>query len=151
MGWRRLWGTALLCVALAACAREQPPTVEVTFDDVCARPDGTLVAIQGYFRLPDTMKTYTRLRRTSYQMFFARSLQEANPPFISVTVPGTTRGGAKNQIASIPDGYSYKDLRIFLDDGRAVNGDAFLKITGKLTLLTIGCSVSVSKIQPAQS
>jgi hypothetical protein len=141
----------ILAALPSACAREQPPAVEVTYADVCSQPEGTVVTLQGYFRLPDTMKTYTRLRRTSYRMFFAGSITQDNPPFISITVAGTSSGGAKNQISTMPDNYTYKHLRIFLNDGTAVGPNAYLKITGKLSLLDIGCSVAVSKIEPGQA
>lgn len=128
---------------------QKPKSVEIK--DVCSQPFGTNVILQGYLSLPKMIDTIQltkagKITAVGYQIFlFAET--ETSDDSVKVTL-WTTNKAEPNKIKAFSNGYSWKDLLVYTNDGQEVKSRKTIKITGETTPdEKTNCSVSVTKIE----
>lgn len=139
--------TALIASAvfLTACEKKGE---RASFADVCQKETGTLVSIEGYLVLPNFMNPATIQRNgaINYQLYL--SLQQDGKGQSVLTSVAGTASNEPNRIADLPAmGYTYKDFRIFTDEGSTVGATDKVKITGELVKGPNSCQIVVNKIE----
>ena len=130
---------------LTACA---PSSQLATFADVCQKQNDSVVSIEGYLILPNFMNPATSQKdgTTHYQLYLA--LQPDGKGQSVLTSVAGTRSDEPNTIADLsPMGYTYKDFRIFTDQGSTVGAADKVKVTGKLARGTNSCQILANKIE----
>jgi hypothetical protein len=141
----------LTCLALVllifGCSKPAP----VEIRDVCGQPEGTNVVTQGYLSLPNNMETMTTYRKgssgsTSYQLFLMTRL-DATGDSVRVILAGSAEG-KPNKIKPLPPKYTWNDLFVYTDDGKAVGPGKLMKLSGTVKPNDKGkCDVNVYKIE----
>lgn len=142
---RLLTALILSVVFSAACARSVEPT---TFADVCQKENESLVSIEGYLILPNFMNPATGQEdgTTKYQLYLG--LQPDGKGQSVLTSVAGTKSNEPNTIADLsPLGYTYRDFRIFTDQGSTVGAADKVKVTGQLVRGTNSCQIVVNKIE----
>lgn len=136
--------TLLVLVCLAACSG-QPPT-PVTFGDVCQKT-GNRVVIEGYLRLP-VMGTNCKSNRCMLNLI---SELQGRVQSITAQVRNTAKpGSGVNAIEPLPEKFRDQDLRIHANDGRVVDPNTRLRITGVVQKAGDSCELSVDVIEVAR-
>ena len=136
----------VLVVLIAACSK--PAAIEIR--DVCQKPAGTDVSIEGYLSLPNNMEM-TRYRKggelsISYQLFLMTKL-DATGDSVRVILWGSPEG-KPNKIQPLPEKYTWKDLLVYTDDGKTVGPGRLVKLSGTVKPNEKGkCDVHVYKIE----
>jgi hypothetical protein len=119
--------------------------------DVCAQPEGTKVIMQGYLSLPKTIDTIQltkggKITDVGYQIFLMMKA-DASGDAVKVTI-WTTNKGEPNKIKAFSNGYDWKDLFVYTEDGKEIGAGKVIKMTGEtVSDAKTGCAVSVKKIE----
>jgi hypothetical protein len=138
---------AAVCASFGCSTKGEPATVA----DVCGKPHGTRVEVEGYLVLPNFMTTKTiygsRTNKKIYQLFLT-----AQPDGKGVGVRSVVSGTDANEPNSIrnlpPTGYTFKDLKIFNNRGAEVSPATRLKTTATVRPGDDGrCDLEITKIE----
>lgn len=119
--------------------------------DVCAQPEGTNAILQGYPSLPKTIDTIQltkggKITAVGYQIFLMTKA-DASGDAVKVTL-WTTNKAEPNKIRAFSNGYSWKDLLVYTNNGKEISAGKMIKITGEIEPdEKTGCAVSVTKIE----
>lgn len=136
--------TLFVVVCLTACS-SRPPT-PVTFSDVCQKT-GERVVIEGYLRLP-VMGTNCKSNRCMLNLI---SELQGRVQSITAQVRNTAKpDSGVNAIEPLPEKFRDQDLRIHANDGRVVEPNTKLRITGVVQKAGGSCELSVDMIEAAQ-
>ena len=140
--------TGLVLVFLIfGCSK--PVSVEIR--DVCQKPAGTDVVIQGYLSLPNNMEMMSYRKgdgnaSVSYQLFLMTKL-DATGDSVRTILWGSAEG-KPNKIQPLPAKYTWNDLLAYTDDGRTIGPGKPVKLTGTVKPNDKGkCDVNVYKIE----
>lgn len=138
----------VIACLLAACSTKGEPA---TIADVCGKPPGTVVEVEGYLVLPNFMKTLTtygrKTNKITYQLFLA-----TQPDGKGIGVRSLVSGTDSNEPNSIrnlpPTGYTFKDLKIFNNRGTELSPTTRLKTTATVKPGEGGkCDLDITKIE----
>lgn len=146
---RKILILALLAVASWSNACSKPVRAEL--GDVCSEPEGTVVTVEGYIRLPEMMETIQQMRdgritAVGHQPLLAASA-DATRDAVKLTV-WTTTAAEPNRIKAFSSDYSWEDWRFYADDGKEVPAGKVIRVTGEIVRdEKTGCAVSVTKIE----
>jgi hypothetical protein len=122
---------ASMVVLMAACSATSEQS---TISDACQKDDGARLAVEGFLRPPDVMRTHVNAETelTTYQMVLVEGSDEKSPS-MSASVFGT-RTSRTNRIAELsPEGFTNSEVQIFTDTGEVAGSLDRLRITGRLS------------------
>jgi hypothetical protein len=130
-------------VCSSACS-SQPPT-PVTFSDVCQKA-GDRVVIEGYLRLP-VMGTNCKSNRCMLNLI---SELQGRVQSITAQVRNTAKpDSGVNAMEPLPEKFRTQDLRIHANDGKVVDPNTKLRLTGVVQKAGDSCELSVDVIEAA--
>jgi hypothetical protein len=115
----------------------------VAFADVCREEQHALVSLEGYLRLP--VISEAGALPGSRQLLLVEKANGAGG-FLPV-VAEDSQTGEPNHVAELPLSYTYKDFRIFTDDGAEVNADERLRVTGEVVKDFNLCALRIHRIE----
>lgn len=131
---------SIVAASLCAC-RGGGKTV--AFADVCREEPHALVSLEGYLRLPVVSEGGGR--EGARQLLLVEKANGAGG-FLPV-VAQDSMTGEPNHVAELPLSYTYKDFRIFTDDGAEVNADERLRVTGEVVKGFNRCALNIHRIE----
>lgn len=139
--------TSLVFVILMfGCGKPVP----VEIREVCQKPPGTDVVIQGYLSLPNNMEMMSYRKggsvSVSYQLFLM-TRRDAAGDSVRTILWGSPEG-KPNKIQPLPEKYTWNDLLAYTDDGKTIGPGRLVKLTGTVKPNDRGkCDVNVYKIE----
>lgn len=141
--------TTLITIALLMFGCSKPVAVEIK--DVCSQPPGTKVIIQGFISLPQQIDTIQLTRQGRIEaiglQLFLMTKADATGESVRVTFWVSDKG-EPNKIKPLLKGYTWNDLLVYTNDGKAIGAGQIVKITGETkSNEKHGCEVNVSKIE----
>lgn len=137
-----------MVLLLSACSKKAVP---VQIKDVCAQPKGTKVEIQGYISLPKEIETIQlrrgqRIESVGLQLYLMTKA-DATGDAVMATFWVSDKS-ERNKIKPLGEGYTWKDLLVYTDDGKTAGPGTVIKVTGETEPHEkVGCRVNVSKIE----
>jgi hypothetical protein len=142
---RHAGAAALAAVVLtAACTSEPPPPLIVPFARICEQDPRTRVVVDGYLRLP--MLGITCKSGRCVIAFYAGP--GGKGPWIGADVRNSARANSGVNAIEMPEKtYRIEDLRVHLKDGRIVDQDAKVRLTGHVTKSGSSCRMEVDIIE----
>ncbi len=136
--------TLFVTVCSAACS-SQPPA-PVTFSDVCQKA-GDRVVIEGYLRLP-VMGTNCKSNRCMLNLISGLQGQVQS---ITAQVRNTAKpDSGVSAMEPLSEKFRAQDLRIHANDGKVVDPNTKLRLTGTVQKAGDSCELSVDVIEAAQ-
>ena len=145
---KKLQHSLLLSVAVASLCSCREGAKVVSFADVCREENHALVALEGYIRLPALMEE-RGLEKGSRQLLLVEK-ENGTGGFLPVmTQDSETK--EPNRIAHLPLSYTYKDLRIYTEDGSTVTSNDRLRVTGEVVKDLNSCVLKIQKIETRHS
>jgi hypothetical protein len=115
-----LLGTTLL-LGLTSCGpREYKPYALAGFCDTAQ--GGEYVLVSGVLKIPETILEFDR----TYGVMLVEDLNQAKP-FVRIGIP---IGKGKNEMQTLPDGFTLADIKIQTDDGQIVTYGDTVSVSG---------------------
>lgn len=145
---KRLQHSILLSVAVASLCGCREGAKAVSFADVCREENHALVALEGYMRLPVLMEERV-LEQGTRQLLLVEK-ENGTGGFLPIMAQDS-KTKEPNRIAELPLSYTYKDLRIYTEDGSTVSASERLRVTGEVVKDLNSCVLKVQRIETPQS
>ena len=137
----------LLSVAAASFCGCREGAKAVSFADVCREENHALVALEGYIRLPALMEE--RVTEKGSRQLLLVEKENGTGGFLPVMALDS-KTKEPNRIAELPLTYTYKDLRIYTEDGTTVSSNERLRVTGEVVKDLNSCVLKVQRIETRQ-
>lgn len=134
----------LLSVAVASFSGCREGAKAVSFADVCREEDHTVVSLEGYMRLPVLMDEAGTVKGTRKLLLVEE--ENGTGGFLYVLAKDS-RTVEPNRIAELPLSYTYKDFRIYTEDGRTVSSSERLRVTGEVFKELNSCVLKIQRIE----
>lgn len=136
-----------LCIGLGGCSK--PVAVEI--GDVCSQAAGSSVIVKGYVSLPPQIDTVQLTRggkvvAVGLQLYMMTKA-DATGDAVKTTF-WTSDKGEPNKVKPLPRGYTWNDLLLYTDDGKAVGAGKQVSVTGEVKTSDAGaCVINSSRIE----
>lgn len=142
----------LATVGLLSGGCAEPIRVELR--DVCSKPAGTVVTVEGYILMPEMMETIQqmsdgRISGVGYQPLLTADT-DAMRDAVKLTV-WTTRNAEPNRMKELPSVIDRREVLVYSRDGKELEANRILRLTGEITADSAsGCALDVKKIEEPQ-
>lgn len=136
-------------IALCSIGCTEPIRVEPR--DVCSKPEGTAVTVEGYILMPEMMETIQqmsdgRISAVGYQPLLTADT-DAMQHAVKLTV-WTTKSSEPNRMRTLSNNGDRGEVLVYSRDGKELEANRILKLTGEIKSDSAsGCALDVYKIE----